>query len=282
MADDQIRASLRRHAQTVDFAVSRFSSELDAVVSRAQAMLQQQLMSSLALDPVTHKVLRSAKNVRILKRIPQLWKQALDEAGLDAAVTRYLSAYPQQIPAFRDVLEAVNQQANEPLPIPTFSGADLSHFNALSIASAQDITNTLEAAANGAILKTVFSTGSIGFRDLTKIITDATDVSRPKAEAIADTALQGMYRAVAWAGFQKIENAVKKPILYDWVGPNDAVTSDKCAALLAESAKAPLTRAYIDTLEPYKGSPTPVRIFGFHYRCRHSFLISLRQTVAKS
>jgi hypothetical protein len=275
---DPVQDALKAHAAAVDQTVLRFLSDLEHVIAIAQGDLQSAMLTGLTLD-TEHRVTQTLANQKLIRRIPTLWQQALDDAGLEKIVDRYMAAFPQQIPAFRTIIETVNQQAKEPLPLPNFTAADQQYFKSLQLSAGSDVASVVENAATGVITKTAFSLGTIAFKDLVQRITDSTDASKAQAETLADTSLMGFYRSVAANAYDKIQEKVDRPILYDWMGPNDKVTSAKCSALLAASKKQPLTREEIDQLRPYPGSPGPVFVYGFHYNCRHSFVISTRMSL---
>jgi hypothetical protein len=275
---DPVQDALKAHAAAVDQTVLRFLSDLEHVVAIAQGDLSTSLLTGLTLD-TEHRVTQTLANQKLIRRIPSLWQRALDDAGLEKIVDRYMAAFPQQIPAFRTILETVNQQAKEPLPLPNFTAADQQYFKSLQLSAGSDVASVVENAATGVITKTAFSLGTIGFKDLVQRITDSTDASKARAETLADTSLMGFYRSVAANAYEKIEDKIDRPILYDYLGPDDFITRPACHEWLTHSRKQPFTREEVAYLSAGPKQPGPPLIFGGGYNCRHSFVISLRMSL---
>lgn len=268
--DDQVQASLEQHSHRVDDEVASFLASLGICIELAQHRLSAYLLRALKLE--AGAIARTAANVRILRRLPQLWQKSLDEAGLEDVVTGFTDTFPQQVREFEHILSVVNQAAKEPLPIPAFTQSDLGYFKAIQQSSAVDIAATVEAS--GAALRTA---PGISFKDLSQLIVDKTDAVRSRAETISNTSLFGYYRSVAAVGYERIEAKTGRPIVYDYVGPDDAKTRPRCEVWLHRSERRPFTREEIDNLEPDPGAPSPVLIYGAGFNCRHQFLVSLRQ-----
>jgi hypothetical protein len=197
-----------------------------------------------------------------------LWRQDLQAAGLDDIVGRYLKAYPDQIPAFEDVLTAINTQAQQPLPLPSFSGTDKKYFDHLALASVSDITAAIETAANGVITRVAFQTGVMPYKALVKTIVETTNTSKARAETLANTSLMGFYRKVSLTGYEKIQRKVSKTLKFKILGPDDSKTREFCDWLLHQNKL--WTLAELDALDNGSNQPKPVTVYLGGWNCRHS------------
>ena len=191
--DGPVQQALRTHAKQVDATVARFLAELEHVVEIAQSKLQGRLLRLLKLDHEL-KIIANLANQRILRRIPLLWQQALDDAGLEGVIQRYMDTFPAQIPAFKEVLKVVNEQAAHPLPLPDFTKSDLAYLNSTTLSAGSDVSAIVENAAASGITRITFGLGTVKFHDLLNHIIKATNGSKARAASLADTALMGLYR----------------------------------------------------------------------------------------
>jgi hypothetical protein len=269
--------ALTAHGQRIDAAVLRFSEDLDRVVAIAQAQLTNALLDRLDLDE-NQIIKRTLRNVKTLRKLPAIWQQALDDAGLDVVVQRYLNVFPQQIPEFNQILQALNHAAENPLPLPDFTASDHQLFSNLTINAGSDISAVVENAATSAITRTSFSLGTVGLKALVRQIMSSTGASISRASTLADTALMGFYRTIAENAYEKIETKLGRPLLYDYVGPLDLITRRVCREWVLHSLREPFTKAQIDALDNGTGF-MPVWTFGGGPNCRHSILASLRFSV---
>lgn len=274
MADDPIRAALKRHALAVDAVVERFISDLDAVVARAQATVQNDLLRLLKLDH-EHKVRSLPSNVRVLRRLPDLWQQALDSAGLQSVIQRYLDAFPGQLHAFQEILQTINQQIDTRFPVPTFGNDDKRFFNQIRISAGADLASLIDNAAANVVGRTASS--GVSFSRIIVPLVKLTESVAPRAGSMAATSLTAFYRTVSQVGYQKIQDDQKQPLLYDYLGPDDPLTRPKCHQWVQRSLNRPFTGKEVDQLDN-ETQFMPVWQFGGGPRCRHSICISLRQT----
>lgn len=266
--DDQIQQALQSHSHRIDQQVADFLASLGIVIELSQHRLSNYLLTTLALD--AGLVARTAANIRILRRLPQLWQRSLAEAGLERVVTEFTDTFPQQIREFEQILRVVNHVAKEPLPIPVFTNADRSYFKAWRQSAAVDIASTVEAP--GAALRTA---PGISFKDLSKFIVDKTGAAKPRAEAIAETALMVQYRTVSATGYERIQSKLGHALLYSYMGPLDRVTRPFCRTVLEVGRD--LTRQQIDGMDSGQGKGTVFYVCG-GFRCRHSWNVSLKQS----
>jgi hypothetical protein len=262
--DDALRRALRTHAISIDQIVARFLDDLETVVTRAQSVLQNKLLTLLKFDE-KHAILRTPKNQRILRRLPVLWQTALDDSGLASVIQRYLDAFPSQIPAFIDILHAMNSLANTPYPIPTFNQSDYAYFNSLRLSAGADLSALVENAAAGVLTRTAYSLGALRYTDLVSHIQRSTDASVGRAENIADTGISMFFASVAATGYEKIQADSETALTYKYFGPDDRLTREFCESLLQKNRS--YTRSQIDSMTNSQIPNVFVSRGGF--RCRH-------------
>ena len=274
--DGPVQQALRTHAKQVDATVARFLAELEHVVEIAQSKLQGRLLRLLKLDHEL-KIIANLANQRILRRIPLLWQQALDDAGLEGVIQRYMDTFPAQIPAFKEVLKVVNEQAAHPLPLPDFTKSDLAYLNSTTLSAGSDVSAIVENAAASGITRITFGLGTVKFHDLLNHIIKATNASKAKAASLADTSLMGFYRSVAASGYEKIQSKIDKPLLYRYLGPQDSLTRPFCERMLELNKE--WTWPELERLENGTNQPKPVTVYCGGWLCRHSICLSATQSL---
>lgn len=271
--DDKTQEAIDAHHRHIDEILAAFLFSLQRCIELAQHRLITYLLKSLRFDAGV--LARTAANQRILRKVPQLWNRALDEAHLEAVVTNYTDTFPQQITEFQRILKTLNERAKNPLPFPKFTNDDLSYFGALQQTAAADMAALVESAGQSVTSRSIFAAGGISFKDLTAFIIEKTGASQSRAASFAETALMVHYRTVAAVGFERIQDKLKTPLKFDYKGPLDSITRPFCRHVL--EMRRDFTKAEIDQMDSGQGKGT-VFYVGGGWRCRHSFVISLKQT----
>jgi hypothetical protein len=267
--DDALRRALRTHAIRIDQIVARFLDDLETVVTRAQSVLQNKLLTLLKFDE-KHAILRTPTNQRILRRLPVLWQTALDDSGLASVIQRYLDAFPSQVPAFLDILHAMNSLATTPYPIPTFNQSDYAYFNSLRLSAGADLSALVENAAAGVLTRTAFSLGALKYSELITHIQKATDASVGRSETIADTSISMFYSAVAARGYEKIQAETDGQLRFRYAGPEDRLVRPFCENLLQKNLT--YTKEQINRMDNRQIPNVFISKGGWN--CRHQFLLS--------
>jgi hypothetical protein len=270
--DDQkpIRDVIKRQSDRVDASILAFRRDLDTVLLRAELLLEHRLIRLLKIN-ADGQIAAVPANQRLLRRLPLLWQDALDGAGLESVIDAYARTFPAPAPSFQEVLFAINATAKQPLPLPDFSNADIAYLESVKLSSMADITATVEAVGQAAKSKTLFSLGGLGLKELTKILEDRAGVAADQAFTLADTSLMSWYRTVNEMGFGRIQDKVKIELRFAYFGPNDKITRAFCRHLLA--VKKTYTKVEISRMS--NGQLPDVFKTGGGFNCRHAFNIAV-------
>jgi hypothetical protein len=273
--DDQkpIRDVIKRQSDRVDASILAFRRDLDTVLLRAELLLEHRLIRLLKID-ADGQIAAVPANQRLLRRLPLLWQDALDGAGLESVIDAYARTFPAPAPSFQEVLFAINATAKNPLPLPDFSNADIAYLESVKLSSMADIAATVEAVGQAAKSKTLFSLGGLGLKELTKILEDRAGVAADQAFTLADTSLMMYYRIVNSIGFQRIQGRVLPDLRFVYVNPVDAVTRVFCLRLMRLVAQGKSwTREEINKMD--NGQLPNVFCSCGGYRCRGAWMIQV-------
>lgn len=272
--EDKTQEAIDAHHRHIDEILASFLFALQRCIELAQHRLITYLLKSLRFDAGV--LTRTAANQRVLRRLPRLWNQALDEAHLEAVVTNYTDTFPQQITEFQRILKTLNERAKNPLPFPKFTNDDLSYFGALQQTAAADMAGLVESAGQTLSSRSIFAAGGISFKDLAAFIIEKTGASQSRAAAFAETALMVHFRTVAAVGFERIQDKLKTPLRFAYRGPLDSITRPFCRHVL--EMHRDFTKAEIDQMDSGQGNGTVLYVCG-GWRCRHSWVMSLKQSI---
>lgn len=251
-------------------AVSAFRSNLEEMISRATVRTLAVLQRELDLDE-RGRVVVSATNQTLLRRIDKIFMQQLDGLGFQALLKGFVTSFPGQLPVFTETLEFINANLKTRLPDVTFK-TSLGRVLAAQQTSATGILRrVVEAAAETATQKALFSVGGYNFEALSEILATQFRKSIGQAETLAATAMAMYYRTLAANGYGQIEK-VKEEVRYVYLGPLDRLTRPFCRRMLRRTRKTPLTHAQIDKLD--NGQLPNVFVTAGGYNCRHQWAVA--------
>lgn len=251
-------------------AVSAFRSNLEDLISRATIRTLAVLRRDLDLD-IEGRVVVSASNQTILRRIDKIFMQQLDGIGFQALLKGFVTSFPGQLPVFTETLEFINANLKTRLPNVTFKTPLARALAAQQISATGILRRVVEAAAETAKQKAIFSVGGYDFEALSEILATQFRKSIGQAETLAATAMAMYYRTLAANGYSQIEQ-VKKEVRYVYLGPLDRLTRPFCRRMLRRTRKTPLTHTQIDKLD--NGQLPNVFVTAGGYNCRHQWAVA--------
>jgi hypothetical protein len=256
-----------QHARYTDSMVHAFEAHLQEIVTKAQARVLGQLQKQLS---ITDGVIdQTPANYRTLRKLNQLFLDAMDQAGYQRLVTAFVGEFPGQLPYLNEILELLSDQVQGGLPIANLSADPVLQTFQLSAADA--LNAVVEGVAGSVMQRSMLSVGGLEFGQLAQTLAEKLAVSVPRAVTLADTATQLFYRTATDRAFQVIEaSEPKQDLEYLFSGPDDKLIRPFCQHLV-ESGKG-YTREQIGKMD--NGQIPGVFISGGGYNCRHSWIIS--------
>ncbi len=260
----------RRTDSGITSAVSAFRNNLEDLIARASARTLAVLRRELDIDE-RDRIVVSAANQTVLRRIDRLFIQQLDASGFQALIKGFVTSFPGQLPVFNETLDYINANLKTKLPDVKFHTALGKTLAVQQVNAASILRRVVQAAAETAAQKAVFSVGGYSFEDLSEILASQFRRSIGQAETLAATAMAMYYRTLAANGYGQIEK-VKEEVRYVYLGPLDRLTRPFCRAMLKRSAKQPLTHVQIEKLDNGQ-LPNPF-ITGGGYNCRHQWAVA--------
>lgn len=254
----------------IENLLGNFERELAGVIHSAQNILMRRL--TLRQDGAMTR-----GNVASVGRLPEMWRDALRVAGLDALVESFVEEFNGQIPHFEEILSLLNERVKQPLPPLKWTGADLDAFAVRQVATIRQIESVVASAGQAAMRQALFEMGGADPAALAVVIAEQTSKSIGQARTVADTGISTFYRSVQDAGYRHIETGLKKGLLrYEYFGPDDKLTRPFCIKLIRPHPitrrRRTLTREEIDELD--NGQTEDVFLTGGGWNCRHSWLIA--------
>lgn len=265
MADTSVEVRLNRYR---DAQLVAFEAHLERVIRQAQQATLDLLMRKLTIkDGIVE---RTPANLKLIRRLNQVFMSELDKAGYNSLVNAFVGEFPGHLPLMQEVADQIAEATNTPLPKMDFTPADLNLFKSVAVSSAQQIRTVIETEATKALGKVMFSFGGMKFKDMVALVMDqGLGATVARARVVADTAQSGFYRLMLDRQFEKLEAANPNSTpLYRYTGPNDSRCRPFCHKMM-NSEKKTWTRTEIDQLD--NGTPLPVWTFCGAWLCRHSW-----------
>jgi hypothetical protein len=264
----------KRLDQRTDAILNSFDKQLASVLAKAQARTAVALRSKLTIED--DGTLRStAKNLRAIQSLPQIFRQAMASSGYDNTVAGFLKSFDGGVPIFEEVLREVtdNYQIN---PVD-YTAEDAAYFKELKRSTAFQLEDVLSRAANQAKREAIFSVAGTPFDDLTVELAERLHTTLGEASTIAATGISTFYRTVAESGYDQIEEIIGKKGLqleYTYYGPQDKLTRPFCTRLMTQAQSGRTwTRAEIDKMDNEQLPDVFTTCGGFN--CRHQWVVAL-------
>jgi hypothetical protein len=266
------------HSRYVDSLVHTFETHLQEIVTKAQARVLADLQKKLSItDGVIEQ---TPANYRTLRKLNQLFLDAMDQAGYQRLVTAFVGEFPGQLPYLNEILELLSDQVQGGLPIANLSADPVLWTFQLSAADA--LNAVVEGVAGSVMQRSMLSVGGLEFGQLAQTLAEKLAVSVPRAVGLADSAMTMFYRTAADRSFQVIEaSEPKQELKYKLAGPDDALTRPWCEDMLARTEEKGLTREQFNSY-PNGQIPQPFISCG-GFNCRHSVILDTTsfETAAK-
>jgi hypothetical protein len=260
----------QRHDAYINSLLARFERELEAIVAAAQARTTAELREELSITK--GKIDRSVKNARALRKLDQLFLDALDRAGYEHLLTELVNQFPGQLQFFQETLETLSAAMKTPLPKVEFSARDLQVFADQGLSAKDSLRAVMEAIAARAKNRILMSVGGLSFADLAESLAEYLHRALPEAVGLAETATATYYRIMADRGYQLIEKDLpSEEIRYRYAGPYDKLTRPFCRHLLQIGKD--YTRPEIDRMD--NGQIPNVFVSAGGWRCRHQWVIAI-------
>lgn len=270
MADEDVR---KLDART-DSILSAFETRLAALLAKAQTRTTLRLRQALTIE-VDGTVKPTARNLRALQSLPEIFRTALSAEGYDAAVNRFVGSFNGGLPAMEQILAKVAKVYATRQPL--FESADQDYFNELKKGVAISLESSLDYVARQARQVGLFAVGGTPYEALAVAVADRLHVALAQAETIAATGISSFYRTVAARGYEQIEESLaesKQHLVYTYYGPGDKLTRPFCEDLVLRSrAKETWTRGQIAEMDNQQ--LPDVFTTGGGYNCRHQWLVDL-------
>lgn len=260
---------LAQHDSNLNSEVSAFELELERLLHRAQSTVMARLLTQLTLD--AGRIANTAGNRALLRKTDVFLQSELDTLGLDKLTRVFVGRFNGQVGWFKKVLDQTLGEVSA-AKVLNFTRTDQRNLAILQQSAAQQIEETVTAAAQRARYAALLSVGGASPSDLTNTISDALGRSVGQAKGDAATAISTFYRTVADLGYQNIEGD-GTVLRFKYVGPPaaDPVIRPFCKRLMTEAAAGTTwTRAEIASMD--NGQMPNVFISGGGHNCRHQFI----------
>ena len=269
-APTRVAAVLDQHNDWVESFVGGFQTELQGMVSAAEARTLAQLRDSLTF--YRGRIGRSAANQRVLRQVDDMLTRAMSRAGYDKLVDEFVQGFAGQLPYFDDVLQAISENLDRPLKA-ALTKADQSLLASQQISTVENLQTVVEGAAALAKRKALMSVGALPFSELAVQISQTFSRALPEAVTLAETSTTMFFRTATDRGFAKIEAGLAPgAVRYQYEGPRDKLTRPFCQRMLTRTREKPLTREKIEGADNGQ-IPNPFVSAG-GYNCRHQWVIT--------
>lgn len=256
-----------KHAKYTDSIVHAFEEHLHGIVTKAQARVLTQLQKQLK---ITGGVIdQTPANYRTLRKLNQLFLDAMDEAGYQRLVTAFVGEFPGQLPYLNEILQTLSDQVQGGLPIANLSADPV--LSTFQLSAADALNAVVEGVAGSVMQRSMLSVGGLEFGELAQTLAEKLAVSVPRAVGLADTAMTTFMRTATDRAYQAIEQSEPRQDLeYKYSGPEDKLTRVFCEHLL-EMDKG-YTREQIGKMDNHQ-LPN-VLLTGGGWNCRHQWILS--------
>jgi hypothetical protein len=209
-----------------------------------------------------------------------LFHRAMNRAGYQQAVQRYVAKFGGQFEFFTDALDRLGKEIGRDLQV-TFGKRDRALFVQQQVSAVRLIDAVVDTAAASAERQAMLSVGGMRLGQLIDALVVKLDTTVPQAMTLADTALSTFYRTIADRGYQIIEKDLPDTVevRYSYGGPDDVLVRPFCRRMLTLTAQGKTwTRAEINAMN--NGTGLPVWFLCGGWNCRHQLL--MQPLVAKA
>ncbi len=261
-----LREVFNAHEAFADSLVAGLDRRVRSISIRAAVRLNAILAQKLDLE--NGVILRTANNQRVLRSIPRLYAQILDQLGYNAAVDAFALQFPNQLPFISETFEAINTRLRDPLPLPLFA-RDQAFLSSrvLSIGSVlrSEAGRVAQSAAQGALL----TAGAASFASFREALAVRTGRLQPNISALAATVVSTNFRVMNDRAYEFVEKERGLKLKYVYFGPRDKLNRPFCRRTLGKNI--PRTRVQIQRLAN-KSSLKNNFVSAGGFNCRHIWI----------
>lgn len=273
---DSIQHKLALLDHRTDSVLSSFDSGFSGVSSQARLRTLLKLRSTLDLEP-GGAIKQTAANVRIIRSLPTIFRQALSASGYDGLIAQFLSSFDGGLTTFEEILNQITD-GYKIKPV-VFTAKDRNYFDAVKEATSINIEDVVDSAASSARRNVMFTVGGQPFDQTAVEVAERLSVSLGEARTLAATGISTFYRTIADNGFETIDEALKpsgRQLEYTYYGPpaGDPLIRPFCKRLMSQAAGGKTwSRAQIDAMDNGQ-LPDCFRTAG-GFNCRHQWAVAL-------
>jgi hypothetical protein len=264
------------HDRYTSSVIAAFQQRLSGILATAQGRLMARLQKKLSFN-ADGTLKTTAANQRVLRSLDTLFADEMDAAGFSALAQAFASQFPQQIPYFDQIVDAINAQAKDALPSAreALSASDRTTLAGLQANAVDNLAGVVQAVGLAAKQRVLFGVGVLNFRDLADVLSEKFHIVLARAETIADTAITTWYRTLNDLNFRAMEsNAPGVVYRYRYIGPDDEKTRLFCQRLV--EADETYTREQISAMNNLQ--LPDVWITGGGFNCRHAWYLAFEAT----
>lgn len=259
-----------------DSILSSFDSHFSSVLARAQTRTSVQLRNTLAVE-ADGTVRPTAANVRVLRRLPDMFRRSLSSEGYDRLINSFIGSFNGGLPTMEAILATIAEGYD--VAAPEFTAQDQAFFQELKSGVALNFEASVDLVSQGARMATTFSVAGSPFEDLAVQLAGRLHLALGQAQNIAATGISTFYRTVAAQGYKQIDDDLEphgKQLEYSYYGPLDKLNRPFCRRLeaLARSGKT-WNREEINKMNNEQLPDCFTTAGG--YRCRHQWIVAMER-----
>ncbi len=268
---DRLQQIGARQDRYITAIVSGFERRLAATVAQAQSRMLVTLNERLRLTS-EGRVDPTSGNMQVLRSLDDLFQRYMNDAGHQELVTAFVGQFDGQLPFFQEVLEAMSETMETPLPRISWNARDVKAFSSMQVGAGVNLEAIIETAGNNAMRQALLSVGGLPYRKLVAVLSETLSRSVVESSTIGATAMATYYRTVADRGYQIIEEDLPElEIRYAYFGPLDNLIRPFCRRLMVRARQGGTwTRQQIAGMNN-GNSLGNVLVNGGGYNCRHQW-----------
>lgn len=270
MTLEQRAASLDHRTDAI---LTTFDNHFGNILSQAQVRTILALRSRLTLED--DEVKMTAANVRVIKALPQIFRQALDQEGYSSLVTNFLDSFDGGLTTLDAILSDITD-GYKITPVE-FTAADYAYFDEVKGSVALNLNDSVDRVAQIARQNTMFTVAGNSFEKTAVALAERLHIAAPEASSLAATGISTFYRTIADKGYETIEKKLQgagKTLEYTYYGPQDKLERPFCRNLTTLARKGRTwSRPQIAAMDNDQ-LPDVFRTCG-GFRCRHQWIVAL-------
>ncbi len=270
-----LRDQVKKLDHRTDSILSSFDSRFSSVLAKAQTRTTLKLRGLLAIED-DGTVRPTARNIRALRTLPDIFRTSLSNEGYDSMVASYLGSFNGGLPILDEILTQISDDYE--VAAPEFGKQDEEYFAEVKKGTAINLESSVDFAAQAARAATTFAVGGTPFDELAVELAERLQLSLGQGQSIAATGIATFYRTVSARGYDQIEDSLGKhgkDLEYSYYGPLDKLNRPFCFKLEGQARTGKTwKRTQIDNMDNEQLPDVFTTCGG--YRCRHQWLPVLK------